>query len=428
MRPVIFTLIAALVGAFFLLDLDSYFTLSYIKQQQAELQDLVNARPLTAALTYFWIYVAMAGLSLPGASLVTLLGGALFGVTWGTILVSFASTIGASVAFLLSRYFFKDYVENRFATRLDAINRGIEKEGAFYLFSIRLIPVIPYFLVNLLVGLTKLRLWVFFVISQIGMLPATIVYVNAGTQLAKLDSLAGILSPGLITSLVALALLPIAAARIIDWYRARAVLKPYPKPRHFDRNLIVIGAGSGGLVSAYIGAAVEAKVSLAEKSKMGGDCLNSGCVPSKALIRVAKAAYDAKHGDKFGVHSDAVNLDFLKAMEHVKASISAIAPHDSIERYTELGVECLSGEARIIDPYRVEVAGKTLSTRNIILACGGRPYVPKLEGLKGDEYLTSDDVWDLDELPTKLTIVGGGPIGCELGQAFARLVRAERRV
>ena len=421
MRSVIFVIIAALIGAFFLLDLDSYFTLSYIKQQQAELQALVNARPLAAALIYFSIYVAMASLSLPGASLVTLLGGALFGVLWGTILVSFASTIGASIAFLLARYFFKDYVENRFATRLNVINRGIEKEGAFYLFSIRLIPVIPYFLVNLLMGLTKLRLRVFFFISQIGMLPVTVVYVNAGTQLAKLDSPADILSPELVASLVGLAALPFVATRMIDWQRARSILRPYTKPRRFDRNLIVIGAGSGGLVSAYIGAAIEAKVSLAEKSRMGGDCLNSGCVPSKALIRTAKAAHDARHSEKFGVRGGAVNIDFGKAMQHVKTSISAIAPHDSIERYSELGVECLTGEARIIDPYRVEVAGKTLSTRNIILACGGRPDVPALPGLQDGEYLTSDDVWDLEQQPTNLIIVGGGPIGCELGQAFARL-------
>ena len=421
MRAVILIVLAAILAAFFLFDLDSYFTLEYLKGQQAALQQLVAERPLGSALAYFGVYVTMASLSLPGASLLTLLGGALFGLLWGTVLVSFASTIGASVAFLFARYFFRDVVENRFGSRLKAINEGIDKEGAFYLFSIRLIPVIPYFVVNLLMGLTKIPLRIFFIASQIGMLPATLVYVNAGTQLASLKTPSDILSAPLILSFVALGVLPLIAKRLVDWHRRNAVLKPYSKPARFDRNLIVIGAGSGGLVSAYIAAAIEANVSLVEKSKMGGDCLNYGCVPSKALIRCAKAAQQARHSAKFGVLVDAPRVDFKLAMQHVKHSIDAIAPHDSVERYTSLGVECLSGEARVVDPYRVEINGEILSTRNIILATGGSPAVPDLPGLSDIDFLTSDNVWELTELPSRLVVLGGGPIGCELSQAFARL-------
>ena len=421
MRLIILALLVAVVAAFFLFDLDSYFTLASIKAQQASLRAYVTDEPVKAALIYFTVYVAMAGLSLPGASLVTLLGGALFGVLWGSVLVSFASTIGACIAFIFARYFFRHYVDNRFGARLKAINDGIEKEGAFYLFSIRLIPIIPYFVVNLVMGLTKIPLWIFFVASQLGMLPATIVYVNAGTQLAQIDSPSDILSPGLLASFVALGLLPLIAKRIIDWHRSRRSLRAYNKPSHFDRNLVVIGAGSGGLVSAYIGAAVEANVSLVERSKMGGDCLNYGCVPSKALIRAAKAVYQARRSSEFGIDVNDIKVDFQRTMRHVQNAISTIEPHDSVSRYTQLGVECLSGEARIVDPYRVEINGRQLTTKNIILATGGAPYVPDIDGIAAITPLTSDNVWALTELPPKLLVVGGGPIGCELSQAFARL-------
>ena len=421
MRLGLILIIVALIAAFFLFGVDNYFSLSNLQQQHTALTAFVSAHPLRAASIYFFVYVAMAGLSLPGATLVTLLGGALFGVVWGTILVSFASTVGASVAFLFARYVFRDYIDDRFGPKLRTLNDGIEKEGPFYLFTIRLIPVIPYFVVNLLMGLTHIRLWIFFIVSQLGMLPATLVYVNAGTQLGKLTSLSDILSPALILSFAALGLFPLVAKKVIEWRRLRAALKPFTKPQTFDRNLVVIGAGSGGLVSAYIAAAIEAEVSLIERAKMGGDCLNYGCVPSKALIRAAKAVHTARNAHRFGVDVENIHIDFERAMAHVHHAIEQIAPHDSVERYTELGVDCIQGEAKLIDPYHVEVNGKRLSTRNIILATGGEPFVPKIDGLDAISYLTSDNVWTLKTLPNKLVIVGGGPIGCELSQAFARL-------
>lgn len=421
MRRIVFIALVAAIALFFLFDLDSYFTLATFQEKQATLKDYVLTHPTKSAAIYFLAYVTIAALSLPGATLITLLGGALFGVTWGTVLVSFASTVGASLAFLFSRYLFRSSVEHRFRDKLAAINDGIHKEGAFYLLSLRLIPLVPYFVVNLMMGLTKIKIWTFFLVSQLGMLPATIVYVNAGTQLAKLESLSGILSPSLLLSFAALGLLPLVAKRLVEWRRTQAVLKPYPKPERFDRNLIVIGAGSGGLVSSYIAAAIEAEVTLVEKSKMGGDCLNYGCVPSKALLRSAKAAHMSRNLESYGIESKPIEVDFSAVMNRVHDVIAQIAPHDSIERYTELGVECITGEAEIVDPYRVRVEGRELTTRNIIIATGGSPLIPEIDGLEEIEFLTSDNIWALTQLPKRLVVVGGGPIGCELSQAFARL-------
>lgn len=189
----------------------------------------------------------------------------------------------------------------------------------------------------------------------------------------------------------------------------------------YDANLVVIGAGSAGLVSSYIAAAVKAKVILIERHKMGGDCLNTGCVPSKAILRSAKIANYMHRAEEFGIESVNVRPVFKKVMQRVQDVIAAIEPHDSIERYTELGVECITGEAEIVDRHHVKVGDRTIATKNIIIAAGARPFVPPIEGLDEVNYLTSDTVWELQEMPKRLVVLGGGPIGCELSQAFAKL-------
>ena len=192
-------------------------------------------------------------------------------------------------------------------------------------------------------------------------------------------------------------------------------------PRKFDRNLIVIGAGSAGLVAAYIGAAVNASVTLIERDKMGGDCLNTGCVPSKALIKSARVAALIRRAAEFGLKTAAPEVDFRAVMERVRSVIGQIEPHDSVARYASLGVECIRGEARLTSPWTVAVNGKTLSARSLIIATGARPFIPPIKGLAEIEPLSSDNLWQLRELPQRLLVLGGGPIGCELAQAFQRL-------
>src|SRR5213594_1102671 len=423
-RLLVAALLLGLIAAFFALDLGQYFQLEYFKSKQSAMEEFRRANPLAAGGIFFLIYVAVTGLSVPGAAVLSLIVGAIFGLLWGTLIVSFASSLGATLAFLSSRFLFREAVRSRFGDRLRAIDAGLAKEGAFYLFALRLVPAFPFVLVNLLMGLTPIRARTFYWVSQIGMLPATIVYVNAGTQLATVKSLKGLLSPELIGSLALLGIFPLIAKRAVEAFKARRRLARWLKPAKFDRNLVVIGAGSAGLVAAYIAAAVKAKVTLIEKDKMGGDCLNTGCVPSKALIKSARLVAQAKRAKEFGLKAVQVDFDFADVMERVQRVVRTVEPHDSVERYTQLGVECLQGEAKITSPWTVHVktaAGvRTLTTRAIVIAAGARPFVPPIPGLAEMGCLTSDTVWNLRALPPRLVVLGGGPIGCELAQCFAR--------
>ncbi|MCB1850260.1 MAG: FAD-dependent oxidoreductase [Gammaproteobacteria bacterium] len=419
-KSLVLIVVALLIVAFFLLDVGSLLTLENLKAQQAGLDEWRQANPWQSALVFFLVYVLVTALSLPGAAIMTLAVGAIFGLMVGTILVSFASTIGATLAFLIARFLLRDMVQAKFGDKLGAINRGIEKDGAFYLFGLRLVPLFPFFVINLAMGLTNIRTFTFAWVSQIGMLLGTLVYVNAGTQLAGIDSLSGILSPGLIFSFVLLGIFPLLAKKILAVIKARKVLAGYPRPKKFDRNLVVIGAGSGGLVASLIAAAVKSKVTLIEKHKMGGDCLNTGCVPSKALIRSARFMEQTRRATEFGFKSASAQFDFAEVMERVQRVVKRIEPHDSVERFTGLGVEVIEGEARILSPWAVEVNGHTLTTRSIIVATGARPFVPPIKGLAELPYLTSDNLWELRALPKRLLVLGGGPIGCELAQAFSR--------
>lgn len=420
-KKVLFAIVIALVAAFFVFDLGRFLSLDYLKSQQAALADLYSDRPFMVISSFFLIYVAATSLSLPGAVILTLAAGAIFGLFTGTLIVSFASSIGATAAFLVSRFLLRDTIESKFGDKLKTFNDNIDKDGAFYLFTVRLVPVFPFFLVNLVMGLTKLKTGVFYLVSQLGMLAGTIVFVNAGTQLAKIENLSGILSPKLLFSFALLGIFPLVAKKIVDFVKARKVYADYTKPTSFDRDIIAIGAGAGGLVSSYIGAAVKARVSLIERHKMGGDCLNFGCVPSKALIRTAKLMDNIKHSAHYGVETATGEIDFAKTMGRVHDVIRKIEPHDSVERYTELGVDVIQGDAKITSPWTVEVNGQTLTTRNIIVATGAQPFVPPIPGLDKVEYLTSDNLWNLTTLPKRLVVLGGGPIGCELTQAFKRL-------
>jgi pyruvate/2-oxoglutarate dehydrogenase complex dihydrolipoamide dehydrogenase (E3) component/uncharacterized membrane protein YdjX (TVP38/TMEM64 family) len=423
-------LIAILAAGFFYFDLHQLLTLQGLKSGLAQFEVWRAESPLLVGGAFLLLYVIVTALSLPGAVIMTLAAGALFGLGWGLLIVSFASSIGATLAFLVSRYLLQDMVQKRFGDRLKAINEGVEKEGAFYLFTLRLVPVFPFFLINLLMGLTNIRAVTFYWVSQVGMLAGTFVFVNAGTQLGQLESLSGILSPSLLLSFVLLGVFPLIAKKLLNVIKARRVYAGFTKPKTFDRNLIVIGAGAGGLVSAYIAAAVKAKVTLIEANKMGGDCLNYGCIPSKALIKSAKMAQQMRHAENYGLDSSEPTFSFKKVMARVHDVISKIEPHDSVERYTNLGVNVVQGYAQLIDPWTVEIKLKDggtqrLTARSIVLATGARPFVPDLPGLNDVGYYTSDNLWEefakFDEAPKRLVVLGGGPIGSELAQSFARL-------
>lgn len=424
-RIILLIFIAAFISVFFYFDLGHYLTLETLKSKQAVIENYRAANPALAVTLYMLVYVVVTGLSLPGATILTLAGGAVFGVLWGTLIVSFASSIGATLAFLAARFLFRDTVKAKFGTRLKEIDRGVSEDAGLYLFTLRLVPIFPFFMINLLMGITNMRTWTFYWVSQIGMLAGTVVYVNAGTQLAKIDSLTGILSPALLGSFVLLGLFPLIAKRIVTTIGAKKMYKQWNKPKKFDNNIVVIGGGSAGLVTAYIAAAVKAKVTLIEKHKMGGDCLNTGCVPSKALIKSSKLISMTKRSKEFGIKSMQADFEFSEVMERIQGVVSTVAPHDSVERYTELGVDVVVGTAKIVSPWEVEVTTETgvqtISACSIVIAAGARPFVPPIPGLDKIDYLTSDNVWDLRAKPQRMLVLGGGPIGCELAQSFNRL-------
>ena len=421
-------LLIALVAAaalFLAFDLQRFLSLEYFSAQRESIAAFQQQNPWLTGMAFFALYILVTALSLPGAALLTLIAGALFGLALGVVLVSFASSLGASLAFLIARYLFRDAVRARFRRQLKAIDRGIEKDGAFYLFALRLVPAFPFFAINLAMSVTPLKTWTFYWVSQLGMLAGTCVYVNAGAQLGQVQSLSGILSPTLIASFALLGLFPLLAKKTLQWIRSRAALRRFQRPKQFDFNLAVIGAGSAGLVSALIAATVKARVALIERHRMGGDCLNTGCVPSKSLLRSAKMLSYMARAEEYGLRRVRAKFDFAQVMERVQRVIKAIEPHDSVERYSELGVDCIMGEAKLLSPYLVQVRDadgkeRKIAARNIVLATGGMPEAPPIAGLAEAGYLTSDTVWQLRALPRRLAVLGGGPIGCELAQAFAR--------
>ncbi len=420
-RTLIIVVVALLIGSYIWFDLGQYFSLEELRQRRDQLLAFTEQHFWGMLAAYMAVYIVMAALSLPGAAILTLAGGALFGLVAGSIAVSFASSIGATLVFLAARFLFRDTIQKKFKKRLRAINAGVEKDGAFYLLALRLVPVFPFWVINLVMALTPIRTWTYYWVSQLGMLPATIVYVNAGTQLSQIESARDVLSIELIGAFALLGLLPLILRFIVRFLNNRKVYAGHNKPKSFDYNVIVLGAGSAGLVSAYIGATIKAKVALIEKNRMGGDCLNTGCVPSKALLRTARLVQEARDSERFGIKSMTAEFSLADVMQRVREVITKIEPHDSPERYRDMGVDVIEGEGRLVSPWAVEVGGKTITARSIILATGAEPLVPPIDGIDEVDYLTSDTVWELDELPERMAVLGGGPIGAELAQAFARL-------
>jgi pyruvate/2-oxoglutarate dehydrogenase complex dihydrolipoamide dehydrogenase (E3) component/uncharacterized membrane protein YdjX (TVP38/TMEM64 family) len=424
-RGILLAIIISLIGVFFVFDLGQHLTLESLKSNQQHLADFIQQNWLQAFIGYFVLYIVVTALSLPGAAILTLGAGALFGLGWGLLLASFASTIGATFAFLVSRFLLRDWVKTTFSNKIKAIDEGITKDGAFYLLSLRMVPLFPFFVINLVMGITSIKTLTYYWVSQVGMLMGTVVFVNAGTQLVEINTLSDIVSADLLLSFALLGLFPLIAKFILNRLKQRRVYKGWKKPKTFDRNMVVIGAGSAGLVTAYIAAAVKASVTLVEKHKMGGDCLNTGCVPSKSLLHASKLAHTHKVSANAGVNYQAPEVDFKAVMTQVHSVIKTIEPHDSIERYESLGVKVVTGSATIVSPWQVDIQTadgvQSLTTKNIVIATGASAFVPPIPGLKDIDYLTADNLWDLTEQPKRLVVLGGGPIGSELSQAFGRL-------
>ncbi len=420
-RLLLWMLLALALAAWFVFDLGSFTSLEYAQSQLAALQAYTEENFFRAALFYFLVYVACAAFSIPSSLILSLLGGALFGLVWGTVIVSFATSIGATLAFLIARFLLHDWVQNRYGDKLEPINRGIRKDGAFYLFSIRMVPIFPFFLVNLLMALTPIGVGAYYVASQTGMLLITAVLVNAGAELADIDSLSGLISAPVIVSIMLVGLMPLVTRFIVAAMQRRKIARRFGRPREFEVNTVVIGAGSAGLVASLIIAGARARVALVEQHRMGGDCLHTGCVPSKSLIRSGRIKHLFDRAADYGLKNASAEVDFPAMMERIRKIIARIEPHDSPERFTSLGVECVSGKARIESPYLVRVGDREITTRSIILATGTRPLVPPIPGLDRIDYLTSDSIWNLEEMPQRLLVIGGGPTGCELSQAFGNL-------
>lgn len=421
-RIIVFlTIIALIVAGVIVFDIQNVFTLSALKEKQAQLQDIVTTFPLYSTGVFFIAYVIFAGLSLPGVVIFTLAAGALFGILQGVILVSFASTIGAFIAFLVARFLLHDNFQAKFANRLAIVNEKIKREGAYYLFFLRLVPIFPFFLINILMALTPIRAKTFYWVSQVGMLPATILYIYAGAQIAKITSAKDIISPPTLLAFALLGIFPFIAKWVVNLLESKMVYRKFTKPKHFDYNTIVLGGGSAGLVAAYTTSTLQGKVALIEREQMGGDCLNTGCVPSKSIICSAKFVADMKRSKSFGMSKTSYEFKYENIIQRVRDKIAMIAPKDSVQRYTELGVDCKQGVATVVSPWQVNINEQTLNAKNIIIATGATPAIPELIGLEYVPYYTTDTIWSLEQLPDHLLIIGAGPIGCELGQAFARL-------
>ena len=410
------------------------------------------------------LYVVATVLFIPG-SVLTLGAGALFGVALGSVCVSISATLGATAAFLVGRYVARDAIARKIENnqKFAAIDHAVADEGWKIVFLTRLSPVFPFTLLNYAFGLTRVKLRHYVLASWIGMIPGTVMYVYLGSLvnvgaghrqrttgewvLYAVGLLATVVVTVFVTRLARGALArkiggsefvqtpkgvvnaPPAAVPVspVDEHNARLVSyvhppgwqNPSPSPRY---NLVVIGAGTAGLVTAAGAAGLGAKVALIEKHLLGGDCLNVGCVPSKAVIRSARSAFDSKEAGRFGMHIDSeVHVDFQAVMERMRKLRADLSPTDSAQRFAKLGVDVFLGEARFSGPDTVQVGGQSLRFKRAVIATGARPVQPPVPGLAEAGYLTNETVFNLTQRPRRVAVIGGGPIGCELAQAFQRL-------
>lgn len=417
---ILFLLILILI-LYYLFFPKEYLSLAFVKENINSIKNYVNYNYTTSALSYLIIYSLSSALAIPSALILTLSSGILFGLVPGILLTSLGSTLGAVLAFLISRYLFLDLFKSKFRNQYEQMDKEIKKNGNLHLLTLRLVPIFPFWLVNLLMGLSEISLWRYLFISFAGMIPATIVYVYAGLSLSSISELRDVISPSIFFSLLLLSILPYVLRAVVNYYLKKKLYRHYKKPRAFDYNLIIIGGGSAGLVTTFIARILKAKVAIIEKEKMGGDCLNTGCVPSKSLIKIAKIISYGKTPSSWGLKNINIDFSFEDIMNKIHSIIKEIEPHDSIVRYTQLGAECFLGQAQILSPWEVQIGEKIISAKYLVIATGARPIIPQIPGIESISPLTSENIWQLKKQPARLGILGGGVIAAELAQAFSRL-------
>jgi pyruvate/2-oxoglutarate dehydrogenase complex dihydrolipoamide dehydrogenase (E3) component/uncharacterized membrane protein YdjX (TVP38/TMEM64 family) len=439
-----------------------------VKQYLFDLLEWVRGMGAWGPVLLGAVYILACVLFIPG-SLLTLGAGFVFGIVVGTITVSIASTLGATAAFLLGRTLARPWIEARVAHRpkFRALDEAVRRQGFKIVLLTRLSPIFPFNLLNYTFGLTRVSLRDYILASWIGMLPGTVMYVYLGTTLKTLADLAAgnvptsvgqqvLFGAGLVATVAVTVLITRLARKALqeaippptrqteplahgdlampntvqvlpdDVHNQTLVANVHPRdwvnPQPQSRyNLVVIGAGTGGLVCAAGAAGLGARVALVEKHLLGGDCLNVGCVPSKALLRAARAYADVRDAAGFGVTvPPGAKVDFPAVMERMRRLRAGISPNDSAARFHSLGVDVFLGAAHFTGPDAVEVNGQTLRFARAVIATGGRPIQPPIPGLAEAGFQTNETIFSLMELPRRLAVIGAGPIGCELVQAFAR--------
>ena len=421
--PLIVIIIAmALVFAF---GLDEWLNWETLRQHESNLKQTVAQHPVLLGALFVLVYTLVVALSLPAATVLTLSGGLIFGPLWGGGLTIIGATSGACLVFLATRSAFGDFFRKKAGARLQQFQQGFQRDAVSYLLMVRFIPVFPFFLVNIAAALTGVSFITFALTTAFGIAPGTFIYASVGNGISvvlaqgQAPDLGIIFQPEIflpLTGLGVLSLLPIFIRKIQQVKRLEE-----KKKKLIKTDICVIGAGSGGLSVAAGAVQMGARTVLIERDKMGGDCLNYGCVPSKALLAAADAAEQARQATKFGIQTGKIKPNYQQVQAHVADVIAEIEPHDSVERFEGLGVQVLKGAARFENANTVQVGTMRVRAKRFVIATGSKAAIPPIAGLKKVDYLTNETLFDMPEFPTHLLIIGGGAIGVEMAQAHARL-------
>lgn len=415
-------LLLSLLALFFIFRLDQYLSFSFLHSYQAQLIYWTNTYYILTVLLFLTLYTLAVAISLPGAIFFTLASGFLFGVFWGIVYVIIAATSGATILYFAVRTSLGNWLAKSASQWTERMRAGFQDNAFSYLLTLRLIPIVPFWVVNIIPGLLGVKPKTFILATFIGIIPGTAVFVILGSGIQNLfamnqtPNLHVLFTPSILFPLLALAglsLLPVI-------YKAK-ISKSSPKNSFITVDLVIIGAGPGGLSVASVATQLGLKVILVESGLMGGDCLNYGCIPSKALLASAKTAHLLRQAHNFGIEVKGVDINFLNVLKHVHDVIKELAEHDSVERFKSLGVDVIEAEARFTGKNTITAKDLEIQAKHFVIATGSNPLIPSIPGLDITPYFTNESIFNLTEQPEHLMVIGGGPIGCELAQAFSML-------